>query len=240
MTISDMKFQKLTAIIAVSCIATMQLPLLAQERPPVTTVARAGQGQVSVLPTGPLTATTKAAAAVRASRLAQAAAASSAAAGTTAARTTSVIGYLWTANNAAMPDAAVQLRNTVTGQVEMLTKTNSIGEFLFENVDTGSYVIEYATDTAASNILAIGHPFTVAPGETVATFVRMSNAVTVFIPDVASNVATSAVQAAAGAGVTTVVTPITPVAEQPPPGTSSNPTTPPSIPNIPPAASGVR
>jgi hypothetical protein len=129
------------------------------------------------------------------------------------------VGYLWTANNAAIPDATVQLRNTVTGQIEFFTQSNALGEFTFNNVAGGSYVIEYAAEQAGS-VLALGHPFTVAPGETVATFVRMSNALPALLPDLTGNVAASAIQGAASAGVTAVVTPIAPVVEAPPPPAS--------------------
>jgi hypothetical protein len=221
MTIDDMKLKKAAAIV-VSLIVSLPMTMFAQARPPVATAARAIPQQVPVVPTGPMTATTKAAAAIRASRAAQRAAVSSAAgtASATGLRSTSVVGYLWTANNSAITDATVQLRNTVTGQVELFTQTNAIGEFTFNNVTGGSYVIEYASDQAGS-LLALGHPFSVAPGETVATFVRMSNALPVFIPDVAGNVASAAVQSAASAGVTAVVTPIAPVVEPQPPPSSS-------------------
>jgi nicotinamide mononucleotide (NMN) deamidase PncC len=196
--------------------------IAAQARPAVTTAARAAQAQVPVLPTGPLSATTKAAAAVRASRAAQASAANAATGvtGAAGAKTTSVVGYIWTANNAAIPDATVQLRNTVTGQIDMFTKSNSVGEFVFNNVDTGSYVIEYASDSVG-RIAALGTPFTVAPGETVATFVRLSSAVTAVVPDLAGNVAASALQTATSAGMTAVVTPIAPVVDAPPAPASS-------------------
>jgi len=213
MTISDMKLKKaLSALLSVAVLF------------PAVTIA---QGQAAstaarqVLPTGPMTATTKSAAAIRASRAAQMNAARGAATAGSAgsARSTSVVGYLWTANNAAIPDATVQLRNTVTGQVEFFTQSNAVGEFTFNNVAGGSYVIEYATDQAGS-VLALGHPFTVAPGETVATFVRMSNALPALIPDLTGNVVASAIQTAASAGVTAVVTPIAPVVEAPPPPSS--------------------
>lgn len=218
-----MKRKQLVAAVAS---ASLVLPVASfgQVRPPVppvSTAARAVPQQLPVVPTGPMTATTKTAAAIRASRAAQRAAASGlTTAGAASARSTSVVGYLWTANNAAISDATVQLRNTVTGQIEFFSQTNAVGEFTFNNVAGGSYVIEYASDQAGS-VLAVGHPFTVAPGETVATFVRMSNALPVFIPDVAGNVAASAVQSAATAGVTAVVTPIAPVVEAPPAPTSS-------------------
>jgi hypothetical protein len=216
-----MSSRKLVATALLGVVSMAPVAVLAQVRPPVSTAARAAAPpQLPGVPTGPLTATTKAAAAVRASRMAQANAATGASAASAAgARSTSVVGYLWTANNAAIPDATVQLRNTATGQVEMLTRTNSAGAFSFGNVDTGQYVIEYASDSA-SQLAALGSPFTVAPGETVATFVRLSNALPMVIPDVAGNVATSALQAAASASVTTVVTPIAPVEIPSPPPAS--------------------
>lgn len=213
MTISDMKLKK-TLASALTVVALVPGVLGAQAQAPVAGAARAIPKS---LPTGPMTATTKSAAAIRASRAAQMNAARGAATGASAAsaRSTSVVGYLWTANNSAIPNATVQLRNTVTGQVEFFTQSNAIGEFTFNNVAGGSYVIEYASEQAGS-VLALGHPFTVAPGETVATFVRMSNALPIFIPDVTGNVVASAIQSAASAGVTTVVTPIAPVVETPP------------------------
>lgn len=213
------------AAIAVSVALLSPSGVIAQARPPVPPVSSAARAlpQVPTVPTGPMTATTKTAAAIRSSRAAQRAAASGLTntAGTAAGRSTSVVGYLWTANNAAIPDATVQLRNTLTGQIEFFTQTDAVGQFTFNNVSGGSYVIEYATDSA-SRVLALGHPFTIAPGETVATFVRMSNALPIIIPDVAGNVAASAVQSAASAGVTAVITPIAPVVEAPPPPPASS------------------
>jgi hypothetical protein len=215
MTISDMKLKKtLSAALTVAVLSPAIT--IAQAQAPAATVAR------QVLPTGPMTATTKSAAAIRASRAAQmnaARGAATTAGGAAAARSTSVVGYLWTANNSAIPDATVQLRNTVTGQVEFFTQSNAIGEFTFNNVAGGSYVIEYASEQAGS-LLALGHPFTVAPGETVATFVRMSNAIPALIPDLTGNIAASAIQSAASAGVTTIVTPIAPVVDAAPPPSS--------------------
>lgn len=199
--------------------------------------AQVGQGAAAAAkavqaasPTGPMSAVTKAAAAIRNARAAAAASrgVGTTAAGASASRATAVTGYLWTANNSPISNATVQLRNTVTGQIELSTKTNVAGEFLFTDMKGGSYVIEYVTSageatatTAASNaggVIAVGSPFSVAPGETVATFVRTLNNVPIFIPDLASNVAASAVQTAANAGVTAVVTPLAPEA---PPSSSA-------------------
>lgn len=207
MTIYDMKSHKPLGVLLAVLLAAGPAIVVAQQPPVATGVSRFA---------------TRTAQAVRAARAAQSNAARAAATATTGAATnavakaTSVVGYLWTANDTAIGDATVQLRNTVTGQVEALTRTNGIGEFIFNNVDGGSYVVEYAADQAASQLLALGHPFTVAPGQTVATFVRMSNVIPALIPDAVSNVAAAAVQGATSAGVTAVVTPIAPVVEQPP------------------------
>ncbi len=189
----------------------------------------------SAAPTGPVSALTKVAELVRASRAAAVATRTATTAATTgAARTTAVMGYLWTANNSPISNATVQLRNTVSGNVEMYTHTNAYGEFMFNNIDGGSYVIEYVNNadsaiataagsaSRASAIMAVGHPFSIAPGETVATFVRTLNNIPIFLPNVAGNVAASAVQTAASAGVTAVVTPIAPVVNPPPPPSSPN------------------
>lgn len=207
MTIYDMKSHKPLGVLLAVLLAAGPAIVVAQQPPVATGVSRFA---------------TRTAQAVRAARAAQTSAARAAATATTGAATnavakaTSVVGYLWTANDTAIGDATVQLRNTVTGQVEALTRTNGIGEFIFNNVDGGSYVVEYAADQAASQLLALGHPFTVAPGQTVVTFVRMSNVIPALIPDAVSNVAAAAVQGATSAGVTAVVTPIAPVVEQPP------------------------
>lgn len=207
MTIYDMKLHKLLSALVVGAVAAAPVLVLAQPTPVATGVSRLG---------------TRTAQAVRAARAAQSNAARAAATATTgaasnaAARATSIVGYLWTANDTAIGDATVQLRNTVTGQVEALTRTNGVGEFIFNNVDGGSYVVEYAADQAANSLLALGHPFTVAPGQTVTTFIRMSNVIPALIPDAVGNVAAAAVQGATSAGVTAVVSPIAPVVEQPP------------------------
>lgn len=203
-------------VVSVALVSPAAPAVRAQAQAPVTSAARAAAQTAA--PTGPMTATTRTAAAVRSSRAAHLAAsrgatATGAAAGT---RATSVVGYLWTANNSVITDATVQLRNTVTGQIEMYTLTNQVGEFTFNNVPAGSFVIEYASEQAGS-VLALGHPFTVAPGETVATFVRMSSALPIIIPDFTGNLAASVLQAAASSGIPPIVTPLPPVVEPPPP-----------------------
>jgi hypothetical protein len=225
MTIEYMTKRTLVVVVGLSFLMSPGT-LLAQVGTAAATAVR------TAVPTGPMSAVTKAAALVKASKAAAAASrGASTAASSGASRASAVTGYLWTANNSPIQNATVQLRNTVTGNVDMYTKTNAVGEFLFTDMKGGSYVIEYvgsasetvatgaATQAAsnASGIMAVGSPFSVAPGETVATFVRSINNVPMFLPDLASNVAQSAVQTAAQAGVTAVVTPI---AESAPPAAS--------------------
>jgi hypothetical protein len=94
----------------------------------------------------------------------------------------------------------VQLRNIVTGQIEQVSSTLQNGAFAFQNVTSGTYAIEYVTDTAG-RVLAVGQAFSVAPGETVATFVRLGGKLALLVPDLASSAAqavvTNATQAVA-------------------------------------------
>lgn len=193
---------------------------------PAVLVAQTGQAASAVTnalkhaippPTTALGAATKAAAAVRAARVA-AMNATRQAGGTVANaalnRVTSVVGYLVTPNGA-MGNATVQLRNTVTGAVTQSVKTDLAGQFLFTNVDSGQYVVEYA-QSGLKDLVELSHPFTAAPGEVATTIVRLTNQVTVLVPDLAGNIAANAVQAATSVGVTSTVTTISPVVEAPP------------------------
>lgn len=179
-----------------------------------------------------MSALTKAASAIRSSR-----AAALSGKGLTAgagqsigSSTQQIMGYLWTSNNGAITDATVQIRNTVTNSIDAIAKTNSAGEFLFQNVNPGEYVIEYVTDSAKKIVQAVGHPFTVSPGETVATFVRLSNGLPMLLPNelsnLTSNVATQAVTSAASEGVTALATPLVTVVPPvvPPPSGGNEPT----------------
>lgn len=190
------------------------------------------QAQVP-LATGPASALTKAASAIRASRAAAMAGRATQAANTGLSKSTQIMGYLWTANNGAITDASVQIRNTVTNVVESVTQTNAAGEFVFQNVNPGEYVIEYVTDSAKHGLLALGHPFTVSPGETVATFVRLSNGLPMLLPNelsnIASNVASQAITSAASQGITAIATPLVQIVPPVIPPTPAPPAAPPTV-----------
>jgi hypothetical protein len=237
MTLGDMKSISLAAAVCVA-VAVSASGVHAQ----TGTAAAAAVRALPPPPTGAVSALTKAGALVRQSRAA--ALAGKGAAGTAAnglGKSTQIMGYLWSSNNGAITDASVQIRNTVTNTVEAITKTNSAGEFLFQNVDAGEYVIEYVSDSA-KRLVAIGHPFTVSPGETVATFVRLSNGLPMLLPNelsnLAGNTATQAVASAASEGVTAFVNPIAAtVSPVVPPTVGGNPP-PPTSP--PPVASAIK
>ena len=136
------------------------------------------------------------------------AAAARAAAG---ARSTAVFGYVWNAKNEPIANALVRLRNVTSGRIEATTSAAANGEFAFENLEGGTYVIEYVDE--AGKILAVGHVFSVAPGETVATFIRLGTQVPWFAA-LFGNAGAAAVASAASLGVTAVAPPARPVSPE--------------------------
>ena len=130
--------------------------------------------------------------------------------GTSGSRVTSVVGYLWAGEGAPISNATVQLRNVVTGQVEQVASTLENGAFAFNNVEGGKYVIEYASESTG-RMVALGQAFSVAPGETVATFVRLGSELAGTLAGtastLASNVAQAVVSTAASAGIVGTVAP---------------------------------
>ena len=73
------------------------------------------------------------------------------------------------ADNTPIPNARLRLRNVLSGKIAATTTANEMGQFAFNDVESGSYLVELVGENG--KITAIGHAFTVAPGDTVATFV---------------------------------------------------------------------
>lgn len=121
-----------------------------------------------------------------------------------ATRVTAVIGYVWAGEGTPVSNATVQLRNIVTGQIEQVSTTAANGAFSFTGVAGGTYTIEYVTDIAGK-VVTIGQAISVAPGETVATFVRLGSKLVGLLPDLASNAAQSVLANAAQAVASGVV-----------------------------------
>jgi hypothetical protein len=108
-------------------------------------------------------------------------------------RATTILGSAWNADNTPIIGAHLRLRNVVTGKLEAMTKANETGQFTFENVEGGSYVVELVSESG--HVQTVGHVFTIAPGETVATFVRLGPKVpwaTAVFNNTAGNVASTA------------------------------------------------
>jgi hypothetical protein len=120
----------------------------------------------------------------------------------------SILGSAWTAGNTPIKQAQLQLRNVVTGHVDALAVANDAGQFAFENVPAGSYVVELISD--AGKVQMVGHVFSIAPGETVATFVRAGTKIPWF-DGFFNNSVSSVASTAASAGVTAIAPVVRPV-----------------------------
>lgn len=121
--------------------------------------------------------------------------------GAISSRSTSIQGAAWHSDNTPVPKAVLRLRNVVTGKIEATTIANNAGNFAFAGIPDGTYLIEMVSE--GGKVMMIGHTFTVAPGETVATFVRLGPKVpwfNGFFGNAAQTVSTTA----ASTGVTAV------------------------------------
>jgi len=129
-------------------------------------------------------------------------------------RAGAIIGVAWNAVNRPIPGARVRLRNVVTGRVPLTAIASDTGQFTFKGVESGSYLIELVTENG--KILTVGHPFTIAAGETVATFVRLA-ARPPWFEGFFGNAASAVASTAASAGVTAIA-PETKPCSSPSPG----------------------
>jgi hypothetical protein len=114
-------------------------------------------------------------------------------------RSASIIGAAWNADNTPIPFAKLRLRNVVSGRIQAHTVADELGKFAFRSVEPGSFVVELVSDDG--RILTVGHTFSAAPGETVATFVRLGTKVPWF-NGFFGNAAAIVASTAAAAGVT--------------------------------------
>lgn len=106
---------------------------------------------------------------------------------------TMILGSAWNADNSPIKGANLRLRDVVTGKIAAVTKANEDGRFTFENVEGGSYAVELVSESG--QVQTVGHVFTIAPGETVATFVRFEPKIpwaTAVFNNTAGSVATTA------------------------------------------------
>lgn len=116
-----------------------------------------------------------------------------------AARTSAIIGSAWRADNSPIPQARLRLRNLVTGRARATAVASEAGEFEFRGIESGSYVVELVSE--GGKVLTVGQTLAVAPGETIATFVRLGGEVRWFNGFFA-NAAAAIASTAAAAGIT--------------------------------------
>lgn len=112
---------------------------------------------------------------------------------------TSVLGAAWRVDNSPIAGAHVQLRNLVNGKVQAAAVANEAGRFTFSRIEGGTYVVELLGENG--KIASVGHAFVIAPGETVATFVRLGTKVPWF-SGFFSNAASIVASSAASQGIT--------------------------------------
>jgi hypothetical protein len=114
---------------------------------------------------------------------------------------TSILGVVWNVDNTPIPGARVQLRNLVSGKIDASTVANNVGQFTFTQIEGGRYVIEMVG--VNGKIATIGQSLVIAPGQTVATFVRMGTKVPWFT-GFFGNAATAVTSSAASQGITAI------------------------------------
>jgi hypothetical protein len=112
-----------------------------------------------------------------------------------------VVGTAWYHDNWPIAHALLRLRDVTTGQSVMTTEADDSGRFTFRDVMPGSYVVELVEQ--AGDVRAVGQTFSLAPGETVATFIRLGARVPWF-HGFFNNATAAALTAAASLGVTAV------------------------------------
>jgi hypothetical protein len=112
---------------------------------------------------------------------------------------TSILGVVWNVDNTPIPGARVQLRNLVSGKVDATATANNTGQFSFNQIEGGRYVVELVGMNG--RVVTVGHAFVIAPGESVATFVRMGTKVPWF-SGFFGNAASTVASTAASQGIT--------------------------------------
>ena len=122
-----------------------------------------------------------------------------------------VRGVVWNGANSPVVGARVRLRDLESGRVASTSETNDRGEFSFASVARGAYLVEVLSNEG--KVLAVGQSFRVEPGETVATFVRLTSRQPWF-SGLFSNTAAAVIAAASSVGVTAVSTHAPPVSPQ--------------------------
>lgn len=111
----------------------------------------------------------------------------------------SIAGTAWKADNTPLPGARVRLRSVVTGKITGAALADDHGQFRFDQVPAGTYIVELVDESGS--VLAVGHVFSAASDDTVATFVRLNTHVP-WYDGFFANAAAAAIATAASEGIT--------------------------------------
>jgi hypothetical protein len=114
----------------------------------------------------------------------------------------SIVGSAWKGDNTPFAHAKLRLRSVVSGKIQATKLADETGRFAFDNLGAGSYFIELISDNGT--VLAFGHTLTLAPGDIVATLIRMGTKVPWFTGFFTS-AAAAITSAAASTGVTAIL-----------------------------------
>ena len=82
-----------------------------------------------------------------------------------------VVGFVWYPDHTPVNYPKLQIRNLQDGRVVASTIGTVLGEFRFERLDGGSYLIELID--SADRVLAVGQQLALLPGEAVDTFIML-------------------------------------------------------------------
>ncbi|MFL6280559.1 MAG: carboxypeptidase-like regulatory domain-containing protein [Vicinamibacterales bacterium] len=122
-----------------------------------------------------------------------------------------VRGVVWNTDNSPVANARVRLRNLDSGRVVSTNEASGIGQFVFEAVARGSYLVELVSDNG--KVVAVGPSFRVGPRETVSTIVRLPSRRS-WYASMFSNAAAGVIAAASSVGLTAIGTDARPISPQ--------------------------
>jgi hypothetical protein len=83
--------------------------------------------------------------------------------------TVQVVGFAWNADHTPVAYPLLRIRDLQDGLVVANATGTELGEFRFNGLSGGSYLIELVD--ASDGVLAVGQPLSLLPGETVNTFI---------------------------------------------------------------------
>jgi hypothetical protein len=112
-----------------------------------------------------------------------------------------ISGTAWNHDDSPISHALLRLRDVASGVILMGTEADAAGRFTFARVPPGSYVVELVD--GKDHVLALGHVFSLGPGETVVTFIRLGS-LAPWYDGFFTNAAAAALASAASLGVTAV------------------------------------